>query len=505
MNLQPRPHFFVRHPWLFDLLVAFVFAVLVCLFSSTATSPLYPAENYDYINLDSNFFLYFAEMVLYHGKTPYLDIYDHKGMGHIFVDMVGLFLGQGSRYGVWALEILFTFVSVLFLLRSVRLLFGDQLRFRLFALAFYAPLVAMAAMGNSEGEWILPFVTFALYFYLQGYIENRRSAFFLGSLFSGIEVGLALNSRPLDALWGGCFVVFYFVYYLQKQKNWDLLWNVLGAILGCGVIFSFFIAVAFKDGYLGVMYEAIYVQSWAYLQKQIPLLSIWLNRLLIAAILASVIVFYLRERKVFQNQKTLNQFFLIVGLISSVLYFVIARFTSYYYSGYTFYILGLAYYLSSFKPLLNHPRVTALKTASLTLTALEVVWCAALVGGYYGSGLADFSYQKSKDIETTILHTIPASDRQSEGKVFALNCDAMVYRVGGIVAKERYCINQTWWAYDNPGVIPEVKDYLSGNDKPKWLLVSTNPETLESYGDVVETYYQPTATANEEFVIYLRK
>ena len=52
---------------------------------------------------------------------------------------------------------------------------------------------------------------------------------------------------------------------------------------------------------------------------------------------------------------------------------------------------------------------------------------------------------------------------------------------------------------------PEVKAYLSGTDKPKWLLVSTNPETLKYYGDVVEAYYQPTATANEEFVIYLRK
>ena len=505
MDIRERQNFFVRNPWLFDALFSLLGAAFLCLFASTATSPLYPAQNYDYINLDSNYFLYFAELVLYHGKTPYLDIYDHKGMFHIFIDMAGLLMGNGSRHGVWALEILFTSASLFLLFRSIRLLFGDGLKYRVFAFCFFCPLVVMVAMGNGEGEWILPFASLSLYFYLRGYEKGTRVSFFLGSFFAGLEVGLALNSRPLDALWGGCFAVYYFVYYLKKERNLDLLWAVLSALLGCAIPFAVFIGVAYGGGYLSAMYRAIYVQSWAYMQKRIPLNAIWTNRVLVLGFLIAFASFYLRERKAYPQNAVLNEFFLIVGVLSSVLYFVIARFASYYYSGYTFYAVAMTYFFASFKPSPKRSKIRLFKTTSSVFGALAVVWSVSLVSCYYSQGLGDFSYKKSKTIEETVLNAIPEQDRKTEGKVYALNCDAVVYRVGHIVVNDKYCINQTWWAYDNPDVFPTVRDYLSSSARPEWLLVSSNPETLKYYGDVVGLYYQKTGTETEEFAIYLAK
>ena len=52
---------------------------------------------------DPGVFLYIGAQIL-DGKVPYRDIWDHKGPVIYYIDALGLLLGRGSEWGVWALQ-----------------------------------------------------------------------------------------------------------------------------------------------------------------------------------------------------------------------------------------------------------------------------------------------------------------------------------------------------------------------------------------------------------------
>lgn len=488
---------FAKKSWLFDIVIAFFIAVISCLFASTSLSPLYPANNYDFINVDSNFFLYSASLLL-KGKTPYLQVYDHKGLYHLAVDCLGLMMG--GRYGVWALEIVFTFVAVLFLLRSVRLISGDSLKSYVAAAAFFLFFRISIGSGNIEGEWVLPFASLYFYFYVKAIEEKKDLYFLFGSFFMGLEVGLSLNSRPLDALWGGSGAICYLVYWIKHKKGQQLLWNVLLALGGCALPFAIIIPLALKGNYLSAMLEAIWRQNFSYIQRGDMPLTTWLTRLLIVGFLAVGMLNYFLEKKNHREKNDLNEFFLSTTVITCVLYLPLMRYYSYIFSGITFYSLAMGYAVYSFEePFKKFSFGTAL--ISLCLLAYTILNCC-LVGFYYGSGYEDFSFSQSKEIESQIIKTIPVEDRNAEGKVFALGCDASVYLDGGITVNERFFCNQTWWSVDNQEVIPEVEAYLSSSSRPTWLLVAEDADTQAAFGTVIADYYVTTTVKNAHFEIY---
>jgi hypothetical protein len=220
---------------------------------------------------------------------------------------------------------------------------------------------------------------------------------------------------------------------------------------------------------------------------------------------AAALFFYFREKKVRPGNRDLNVFFLIVGLTTVLLRFILAHYTSYYFAGYTFFVLDLAYFLSTYPSFKKIPRWDLVRSFSCLFAVWSFVWGAIVVSCYYTVGFEDFSYSQSVSYREEIVDTIPAADRETPGAVYALDCDAAVYLDGGIVTGNPYFCSQSWWASDNSEVLPSVIAYLSSEDKPKWLLVSPSEETAENFGDVVAEYYAATGTANEKFTIYLEK
>lgn len=55
---------------------------------------------------DNGFFLYSGSQIL-KGKLPYLDFWDSKGPLIFYINALGLFIGKGTRWGVWLLEYFF--------------------------------------------------------------------------------------------------------------------------------------------------------------------------------------------------------------------------------------------------------------------------------------------------------------------------------------------------------------------------------------------------------------
>ncbi len=78
---------------------------------------------YNFPSLDNGYYLYIGQQILA-GKTPYVDMWESKPPGIFYVNALGLWLGRGSRWGVWALEFaaLFSAAGVSFL--TLRKIYG---------------------------------------------------------------------------------------------------------------------------------------------------------------------------------------------------------------------------------------------------------------------------------------------------------------------------------------------------------------------------------------------
>lgn len=473
------------HPRLFLFFLALVFSFFACFFFSGSTSFLYPANNADSICLDSNLFLYEASLWLM-GKRPYLDFYDHKGLYHLAIDVIGIAID--GRYGVFLLQLLFDALSLFGLFLSFKLLHPNYKLLAVMGGLLFAFFYAMGAGGNNEGEWVLPFVSWAFYFETRGILESKQSFFRIAAFLAGLEMGFALNSRPLDGLWGGAILVSYFVYYLRHHEGMELLYEGLFALLGLGIPFAIFLPIASAGGYLNLMFRSIFLDSIAYVQDPSENLMRWLNRLLLLGLFILALFLFLFEKK--NGNKDLALFYFVSACVAIVLYFLVARYTSYYWSGYTFAILNLGFALSLcpsfFK---DHP----FKQKALlgTLTSFVLIWFSILLSGYYTNGVMNlnFSYYSSKAIEETVL-TIPEQARKTEGRVYALDCDAAIYEDGGIVAGNRYLVNQSHWTSFMPEVKQEVTDYLTSSSRPTYIIFNERGEDTEKYfGDLVRQYY----------------
>ena len=84
--------------------------VLSCIFLFLLTALILNLANplFDKPSRDGGFFLYAGQQIL-NGKIPYLDFWDSKGPAIFYINALGLWLGGGSRWGVWAVEFLCIF------------------------------------------------------------------------------------------------------------------------------------------------------------------------------------------------------------------------------------------------------------------------------------------------------------------------------------------------------------------------------------------------------------
>ncbi len=114
-------------------------------------------------NRDGGFNLYAGSQIL-KGRLPYVDFWNTKGPGIYYLNALGLYLGRGLRWGVWAIE-------YLFLLGALALLFQVARRQWNAAAAAFGVIVATAGLaavfnsGNLTEEYALLPNAVALYLF----------------------------------------------------------------------------------------------------------------------------------------------------------------------------------------------------------------------------------------------------------------------------------------------------------------------------------------------------
>lgn len=176
---------------------------------------------------DGGFFLYAGQQIV-DGKIPYQDFWDSKGPGIFYINALGLLLGGGSRWGVWFVEFVCLFGTVLLLYNTLSKRWGMGAALFGVTLAGLG-LKIVLGYGNYTEEYALLFnaAGLALFLSMVDVERNYWKYIWVGAFF-----GLSFTFRANNI--GGLFAIMaaILLYYGFKRHYAEVLRILLATLAG---------------------------------------------------------------------------------------------------------------------------------------------------------------------------------------------------------------------------------------------------------------------------------
>ena len=236
----------------FPLIFAPIAICFLLLYSYT-TSPLFSHDG-----MDSAVFKTMG-LAWLRGYIPYQDIFDHKGPLLYFFNMLGQWIIPG-RMGIFLLQCLFLTFTIVLWYRTVQLFTNSLVSF---FVTLCALLVCGAVLqeGNQCEEWMLLFLSGALYTALKYFTQNSptKTHPWSNSLIYGLCFGAAFLIRPNDAVsYVGGIMIGVSLYMLLRKEYKQWMYNVLSFVLGiCCLVVPFVIYFASKHALGDLVYGLV--------------------------------------------------------------------------------------------------------------------------------------------------------------------------------------------------------------------------------------------------------
>lgn len=204
----------------------------------------------------------FKEMgiCLLQGKTPYIDLFDHKGPVLWFIQALGIWINP--QWGLMTLQIISLFCTLVICYKTCFLLCKNKSLALIITIVGLLLLIAAFEQGNLCEEWSLPFISIPLFLYINRLISCKKTeghgSYLIDSYITGLCVGvLAMirlnNTAPIIG-----FILWYYFKCL-KYKEYRRLLNDI-AMICCGMATIIVLCSVFyfiKAGLNGV-YEMFY-------------------------------------------------------------------------------------------------------------------------------------------------------------------------------------------------------------------------------------------------------
>ena len=222
---------------------------------------LLPNNPYHYPipNRDSGVFLYIGQQWL-KGYIPYRDVWDHKPPMIFMINAFGLLVGQGTRWGLWVLELFFLCLSAglgyIGLNRSLGRLpaiFGS--------VTWLITLAVLWEGGNFTEEYALLFQFLAILLFFIAETNNRNVwYFFLIGVTGAISFLLRQN---LIGIWLAIYIYLLFERFITRELKRlvaDFFYILIGTLSVIGIIVLYFSAFGALDDFLDatIKYNLIY-------------------------------------------------------------------------------------------------------------------------------------------------------------------------------------------------------------------------------------------------------
>ena len=187
-----------------------LFLISFAMVFTSAFSPF----NFRIMHVDSAAYVTIAQGIT-RGFLPYRDFVDNKGPLLYLISAFGL--NFGGFTGIWIIELIFMFVSVLFAYKTA-LFFGNK-HYAFIATAF--SFVIMLAFFNIHAgveEYSMPFLMISLYIFVKYYFSPKQETGFVELILLGFCFSCAIMIRlNMFFLWFGFCVIIFIESIIRKR------------------------------------------------------------------------------------------------------------------------------------------------------------------------------------------------------------------------------------------------------------------------------------------------
>lgn len=316
-------------------------------------SPLAPFTR-GRIRFDSGVFLY-TGWKMSEGYLPYLDSWDNKGPVLYLINMLGIKLNY--YYGLWLIEVLFLFVSAIFMYKTFRF-FASKIVSIISVIYVLVTIAGLLRGGNFTEEFALPFSCIAIYIFTKyifnSYNFNNYQSVFLGSTFAA-----TMLLRPNIATIWPAFCIVYFLNMLYKRKYANAIRFSAFFLLGVSFVALPVMCYLSQNSLLHLFLESVFVNPMSFEKPSLIIRLAAISNLLFilnipsGMLISSAICWFLSTFVIFRKDSASEgEKLLYISLVVAFLINIYANSLS----GYTFY-----HYAISFIPILALPSMFTIK------------------------------------------------------------------------------------------------------------------------------------------------
>ncbi len=314
-----------------SIYVYLLFAVLI-LINGILFYPKFDLEH----KRDSGVFLYMGQQIL-NGNIPYRDVWDHKGPVIYYINALGLFVSQGSEWGVVFLEFLSLFSAISLGYLVMGRSFGR-------IPAFFASILWLFGLfylfrdGNLTEEYGLP-LSFATLFFFSRFINSNLKPIYVFAI--GVIFSISFLLRPNNIGMQIAVILLIFLSYISDRRFYDFIKLISVFVLGFFVITIPVLLYFQWNNALTELIDQLFrynsIYSKTTLRHQIHSFLVgttilWPSGLIITASVAWIVGILSIERKL--NLKDIQQALTYVALIGLPVEFILSSISGRVYDHY---------------------------------------------------------------------------------------------------------------------------------------------------------------------------
>src|SRR5688572_7568254 len=208
---------------------------------------------------DYGFYVYIGDQIV-HGKLPYRDAWESKPPAIFYVNAIGLWLGRGSRWGVWIIELIALLAAATISFSTMRKLWGIWPALAGLVLWLIGLNLTLEG-GNLTEEYplALHFLSIALFIKL---IENPKHRLY--NILLGLAFSISFLFRPNNAALEAAIILTLMLTQVfhrnLKSMLQQTIWVSIGALIPLLVTIVYF----WSQGLLRELLEASILYNLTY-------------------------------------------------------------------------------------------------------------------------------------------------------------------------------------------------------------------------------------------------
>lgn len=287
--------FVMKHrTWFVLLAMSVVYTLVFC----RDISPLFISKGGDSLIFRN------MGLAMLQGKTPYIDIFDHKGILLYYINALGMAIGP--NFGVCLLAIISTTITLRLWYNISNLFVQGKLCYIPVILGILA-LIAYSDDGNKTEEWSLPLMSFILFQTVRG-LKNDIAPTITQGLFAGAFACAIFFLRANNAyLIATCCIISACYLFLYKKYASLFLYSaafILGFALSGIIILGPIYLLYGEDGIQGTFYGT-FLFNLMYAAKHAVAPNLIIVSLNATVVMASAFALYLSRKQSSPFEKAL--------------------------------------------------------------------------------------------------------------------------------------------------------------------------------------------------------